>query len=94
MKNNPRQPTPEEREQLSKWLATRGLFSNDLLENLNEARWLVEHAYIAVFDDYVTGGPGFAGKVMSVIWDGGPSQHEVYTWDKDNALRCVVSGLA
>jgi hypothetical protein len=40
-------------------------------------------AYIAVFDDYITDGPGYAGKVMVVIWSGSPSFTETYIWERD-----------
>jgi hypothetical protein len=29
-------------------------------------------AYIAVFQDYMTGSPGYCGNVLSVVWDGSP----------------------
>ena len=48
----------------------------------------VDNAYIAVFDRYCTGCPGYCGKVMSVIWDGSPSTFDVYTW-RDGELHHV-----
>lgn len=33
-----------------------------------------------MYDDYCTGGPGYAGKLLSVVWDGGPSFFDVFTW--------------
>jgi hypothetical protein len=44
-------------------------------------------AYIAVFDNYITGSPGYAGKVMVVVWDGSPAQYETYTWEGRNLQR-------
>ena len=54
--------------------------------SMSKARQLVDQAYIIVFDDYVTGGPGWCGKLIFVIWDGGPEQHEVY----ENCLALVM----
>jgi hypothetical protein len=36
-------------------------------------------ASIAVFDDYITGGPGFHGQVAVVVWDGSPSYATTFT---------------
>ncbi len=51
---------------------------------------LVDAAAIAVFDTYCTGGPGYVGKVMVVVWDGGPSQAEVYIWNQGTLERCPI----
>ncbi len=37
-------------------------------------------AFTAVFDDYATRGRGYGGRVLVVVYDGGPDQVEVYTW--------------
>ncbi len=29
--------------------------------------------WVAVFDNYITGGPGYAGPVIVVVWDVGPN---------------------
>ncbi len=55
-------------------------------ENIAEELLFDEAAHIAVFDNYMTDGPGYAGKLMSVVWSGGPDIHEVYTWE-NNRLR-------
>jgi len=38
-------------------------------------------AWIAVFDDYITDCPGYAGRVMSVLWGAAPDTCSVFTWD-------------
>jgi hypothetical protein len=83
----PRQPNEEELESLTQLTASRYGYSDDPVENKNEARRLVKNAYIAVFDDYTTGGPGYAGKVMTVVWDGSPSQYDVYTWENGDLAQ-------
>src|ERR1043165_9426305 len=71
--NKPRSPNDSELEQLANWLRTQGHEETD-------AFWISRSAYIAVYDDYITGCPGYAGKVMSVVWDGGPSFFDVFAW--------------
>jgi hypothetical protein len=39
------------------------------------------NAYIAVFDQYQTGCPGYCRKVMTVVWDGSPSTFNVFFWE-------------
>src|SRR3989339_2223325 len=58
-------------------------YSADLCldSNVEEAKTVVENAYICVFEDYSTGGPGWAGKVMIVLWDGSPEEYEAYNWE-------------
>ena len=94
----PRSSTADERKQLADWLISTGAYDAE------NARLTAEAAYIAVFDDYRTGGPGYAGKVMSVIWDGAPSMFDLFTWqggtmerngreyDEKECDRCGSSG--
>ena len=56
-------------------------------ENEAEAARIVSSAFIAVFDDYCTGGPGWFGKLMVMVWDGSPSQYEVYVWEHGKLVR-------
>lgn len=65
----PRLPTPQEIRELKNHFCRRG---GDALT--------VDCAYIAVFDHYVTGSPGYVGKLLSVVWDGSPSFYDVYIW--------------
>jgi hypothetical protein len=82
---DPRPPTAEERKQLSDWLLTQGF-------NAQDAVMTVDCAYIAVYDDYVTGCPGYFGKVMSVVWDGSPGQYQAFTWE-DGRIECQACEL-
>jgi len=81
--NTPRVPTIEEKNEVVEWLLANDRAwhdpkrEDDVREDL---RGLIDAAYIAVFDKYSTGGPGYVGKVMVVIWDGGPFQTETYSW--------------
>jgi hypothetical protein len=77
--NQPRLPTHEERQQLIAWNLSLGV-------DRESASGLVDGAFIAVFDNYMTECPGYVGKVMSVVWSGAPSIYDVFTWE-DGTLR-------
>lgn len=51
------------------------------------AEWEVSEAYVGVFDDYVTLGPDYAGKVMFVVWSISPTAYEVYIWREGKMQR-------
>jgi hypothetical protein len=89
----PRKPSRVELQQLAQFIGQRFGFADDPVENEKEAAWLVEMAYIAVFDDYVTGCPGYAGTVMTVVWDGSPTQYEVYIWSNSGEIAKVRTEL-
>jgi hypothetical protein len=76
----PRVPAPAEIRDLAEWLRAHYDYS------LPAAQRLAEDAFIAVYDEYRTSGPGYCGALMSVVWNGGPSFYDVFTWEGD-ALR-------
>lgn len=84
----PREPTPKEKRELIAYNTVRA-YENPTREDRDEQAMFVEAAAIAVFDDYITGGPGYAGKLMMVVWDGSPSFYEVYTW-RDGSIEHVA----
>jgi hypothetical protein len=75
-----RPPDEEEIKQLKQYLFNK-MMGGEFDEE--EATGLLGDAYIAVFPDYVTGGPGYFGRVMIVVYDGSPGFVESYCWDKD-----------
>lgn len=77
----PRKPTGEELSQLADWLLSQGYFQDD-------ATWIAQAAFVSVFDRYVTGGPGYSGKLLSVVWDGSPSTYDVFTWHDGKMVHC------
>jgi hypothetical protein len=77
----PRPPNAEEKKQLADWLLATGAYEAD------DAASLADCAYVAVFDHYATGCPGYVGKVISVVWDGSPSTFDVFTWE-DGVMEC------
>jgi hypothetical protein len=79
--NPVRPPNADERKQLADWLLSTGAYDPE------DARLIVEAAYVAVFDSYCTGGPGYVGKVISVVWDGAPSMFDVFVWQNGTMER-------
>lgn len=62
------------------------------LENSSEDEALGsihEHAltYTAVFDEYMTGSPGYVGKLMLVCYDGGPEMYECFIWREGKMVK-------
>jgi hypothetical protein len=87
---NPRKPTEIEKKEIVAYVLTHD-FENDENERENVEGY-VENAAIAVFDDYVTGSPGYAGRVMVVVYDGGTQQTETYSWNSlDGKIRRDVA---
>lgn len=50
----------------------------------------VANANIVVFDDYITDGPGYAGRVMLVLWSGSPSFVSSYIWVNNKIEKVEV----
>jgi len=87
---NPRKPTKEEKNEVVEYLLAND-YKDDKSERENVEGY-VENAAIAVFDEYVTGGPGYSGKVMVVVYDGGTNQTETYSWNSlDGKIRRDVT---
>jgi len=72
---NPRAPNTKEKYELVQYVVNQGHDEED-------AKLHLEGTAIAVFDNYMTGSPGYTGKVMMVIWDGAPSFYEVFVWNE------------
>lgn len=86
----PRTATTEEKKQLIAYCVNsyyRELSSSDPAEQES----FVGNAAIAVFDRYSTDGPGYAGKLMTVVWSGSPSFYTVFIWT-DGVLHDVEQG--
>lgn len=50
-----------------------------------EAQEILERSAVAVFEDYITDGPGYGGKTLVVLWPAGFC--EIYGWNKDGVLE-------
>jgi len=82
---NPRKPTEAEKKEIVAYVLAHD-FENDNNERENVEGYVADAA-IAVFDDYVSGSPGYAGKVMVVVYDAGPQMTETYSWFSDGKIR-------
>jgi hypothetical protein len=83
--NKPRVPSKQEMEQLANVFAKR-CTSSVGAQDLQDARLMVAHAYIAIFDRYVSLDTRKTGKVMLVLWDAGLDWYELYSWQTDGNL--------
>jgi hypothetical protein len=81
---NPRKPTNEEKKELVTYILFDEFGKSHVSkEDKENVEGLVEQAAIAVFDDYITDSPGYAGKVMVVVWSGDPAYSDTYIWDRE-----------
>jgi hypothetical protein len=72
---SPRLPNEQEISELIRYQMENGGL------DVEEANELVNNsAYMSVFDDYITDGPCYAGKVMAAVWSGSPEFYEVFVW--------------
>jgi hypothetical protein len=67
-----RKPDAQELEQLLSYYCQR------FNVPIEDATPIIENAYIAVFPEYITGTPGYVGKVIVVVYDGSPEFYETY----------------
>jgi hypothetical protein len=70
-----REPTEEELNELIQYKI------EDFNLSYEEAKEHVEYSYYAVFPDYLTGGPCYAGRILIEIGDAAPEFLRIYTWD-------------
>jgi hypothetical protein len=79
METQVREATPEELIQLREILSTEngGDEASDVREETDS--W-VDNASIAVFPNYATDGPGYAGRLMVVVFAGDTDQVVTYVW--------------
>jgi hypothetical protein len=85
----PRRPTTAEKAELIAYLVRTLYVAATDEDRAYEARE-VENGAIAVFDDYATDGPGYAGKVLMVVWGGSPSFAQVFTWGAGGIESCEI----
>lgn len=52
---------------------------------------MVERSWIGVADRYISDGPGYAGKVIAVIYPAGPETHDILYYGKDGKLVRAIS---
>src|SRR6266568_6819610 len=80
---NPRKPTEEEKRELAEYVAKQKYehpTETDIAEAIEEAEGWLESAAVAVYDHYITDSPGYAGKLLVVVWPAAPTLTETYIW--------------
>jgi hypothetical protein len=65
-----RSPRVQERDDILNWMVSEGQDPQDCAGMLSQAA-------VGVADGYITDGPGYAGRVISIVWSGDPSIHQV-----------------
>ena len=81
---NPRKPTNKEKKELVTYILFDEFVKSSYSgEDKKAVEGLVEQSAIAVFDHYITDSPGYAGKVMVVVWSGDPAYTDTYIWDRE-----------
>ena len=78
----PRKPTEAEKQELLEFVIQQKYTNTPTDEEQQDDADMIENGAIAVFDNYKTDGPGYAGKIMVVVWSGDPSFTETYIWDR------------
>lgn len=85
-----RGPSPAERHELAKCVTKRNS-KKPTLADLEEVEEQLSGAYIAVFPHYMTGSPGYVGKVYVIVWDGAPEFYDAFIEGKNGQLKYIVS---
>ena len=73
---SPRKPTKKELEELRRYLIENG----EVICEEAEVASLLQNSAIAVFDKYITDGPGYCGKVLVVVWPACPEAIQSFVW--------------
>jgi len=76
-----RKPTEAEKEELKSYVHLELI--ND--QSYDEIECLVDNAHIGIIQDYISDCPGYAGKLLFVVWVF-TDACELYGWDKQNML--------
>lgn len=77
-----REPTDEELNDLIQWYRD----THDI--ERKEAVKTIDQCVYIVIENYQTGCPGYAGRVLIEIGSAGPSFHRVYTWHNNSLRQC------
>lgn len=67
-----RKPMAEEMRELTDWCMRE--------YEVTDFRSIPAPEYVAVFPNYMTDCPGYAGKVLVVVWGGGPGFVQSFVW--------------
>src|SRR6266699_1639661 len=90
---NPRKPTKEEKQALVAYVANQKYdqpTEEDMEEAKMEAEGWLESAAVVVFDNYITDSPGYAGKLLVVVWPASPTMTETYIWRDGHIVQVPI----
>lgn len=59
----------------------------ELVTYLGETAEHLGGAAVGVADKYITDGPGYHGKVIAIVWPGGPEIVSTFTWNREGRLE-------
>ena len=79
----PRLPTLAEIEEVWRYLCHEYAFEvqEHFFTDAGQLKAHIDEAAIAVFDHYMSDTPGFTGKLMLIVWPGGPSLRDTFGWE-------------
>jgi hypothetical protein len=83
---NPRKPTEEEYQQLFSLIREQQGMPSDPEEE-KDLMEFIKNSAVAMFDGYITDGPGYVGRIMVVVWTGSPTMYEAYIWNRDGQIE-------
>ncbi len=90
---NPRQPTEDEKQALVAYVANlkyKQPTEDEKKEAELEAKGWLENAAVSVFDNYITDSPGYAGKLLLVVWPASPAATETYIWRDGHIVQVPI----
>ena len=77
-----RSPTEDEIDALVAYFRDRG-YSAERVSHMVNAQYMV------VREDYITGGPGYAGKILLMVAEATPSYYTAFRWQEDGWVPMV-----
>jgi hypothetical protein len=57
--------------------------------NMSESEVNEMQIWATVYDTYITDGPGYGGKVITVVYSGSPSFYDTFIYNKDGKLEYI-----
>jgi hypothetical protein len=85
----PRKPTKEEIADLVKFTIKDCGSGDDAGDTEHYTGLITESSLVAVYDNYSSSDVGryYDPKIIFILWEGDPSQYEVYVWDRKGEFK-------
>ena len=81
-----RAPTDMEKEQLAYALEVYDGGDEAVAYNFEEYKEAVDSSYVCIFEDYITEGSGYEGKVGVLVSDGSSGMFQCFIWKDGRAI--------